>query len=320
MPRARSAADAAPASASAPTGSLAAVSNPLFLRKLARLHLRARHTLSSRPGSTPLPRGTQASGIEVENYKAYGAGDDLRHLDWNAYGRLDQLVVRTFRAEREAPLHLVVDVSASMAHPPGDDKFGFAIGLAASLAYVSVHHHDPVCITAVSGRWRDGYQRSPQFRHRGTLQEIHAFLFALQAGGTTAIGPGIDAALGTQRPAGLAVVISDFLAPPAAYEAALLALVARRLTVVVVRVIGADERDPTRLFRRGELVDAESGRRRLIRLTAANVARYEHNLSAHLAHLRSFCDRHGIACCIADTGAGLEQALFRDLPAVGVLR
>ena len=318
MPRARSAADVA--AAPAPVGPLAAVSDPGFLRKLARLHLRARHTLSPRPGNTPLRRGTQASGIEVENYKAYGAGDDLRHLDWNAYGRLDQLVVRTFRAEREAPLHLVVDVSASMAHPPDDDKLGFAIGLAASLAYVSVHHHDPVRITAVSGRFGDGRHSSPQFRHRGTLQEIHDFLFALQAGGATVIGPGIDAALGTHRAAGLAVVVSDFLAPPATYEAALLALVARRLTVAVVRVIGPDERDPTRLFRRGELVDAESGRRRLIRLTPANLARYEHNLTAHLAHLRSFCDRHGIACCIADTGAGLEQALFRDLPAVGVLR
>jgi len=28
---------------------------------------------------------------DIESYRTYTPGDDLRHLDWNAYGRLDQL-------------------------------------------------------------------------------------------------------------------------------------------------------------------------------------------------------------------------------------
>ena len=58
------------------------------------------------------------------------AGDDLRHLDWNAYGRLDELLIKTFRAEREAPMHIFIDASASMAVPADDGKFAFALGLA----------------------------------------------------------------------------------------------------------------------------------------------------------------------------------------------
>src|SRR6266436_8600812 len=107
---------------------LAAVLTPAFLRKLDRLHLAVRRSLSTRPGNTPMPRGAQGSGIELESYKPYGPGDDLRHLDWNAYGRLDQLLIKTFRAEREAPLHLFVDLSASMAAPLTDNKVGFAFG------------------------------------------------------------------------------------------------------------------------------------------------------------------------------------------------
>src|SRR5436309_2773016 len=99
------------------SAALSAVLTPSFLRKLDRLHLTVRRSLSTRPGNTPMPRGSQGSGIELENYKEYGAGDDLRHLDWNAYGRLDQLLIKTFRAEREAPLHIFVDTSASMTVP-----------------------------------------------------------------------------------------------------------------------------------------------------------------------------------------------------------
>src|SRR5215813_10896858 len=140
---------------------LAAVLSPDFLRKLDRLHLMVRRSLSTRPGNTPMPRGAQGSGIELESYKAYDPGDDLRHLDWNAYGRLDQLLIKTFRAEREAPLHLFADVSASMAVPVTDNKIGFALGLAVSLAYVSMRNNDPVRIVGIGGALPQLYVSSP---------------------------------------------------------------------------------------------------------------------------------------------------------------
>ena len=50
-----------------PTAALAAVLAPAFLRKLDRLQLTVRRSLSTRPGNTPMPRGAQGSGIELEN-------------------------------------------------------------------------------------------------------------------------------------------------------------------------------------------------------------------------------------------------------------
>src|SRR6185436_8787965 len=91
-----------------------------LVAKLDRLRLTVRKTLSTRPGQTLMPHGSQRSGIEIESYRTYTPGDDLRHLDWNAYGRLDQLLIKAFRAEREAPLHLFVDCSASMGFPESD--------------------------------------------------------------------------------------------------------------------------------------------------------------------------------------------------------
>jgi uncharacterized protein (DUF58 family) len=298
---------------------LAAVLAPGFLRKLDRLHLRVRHSLSTRPGNTPMPRGAQGSGIELENYKPYAAGDDLRHLDWNAYGRLDQLLIKTFRAEREAPLHVFIDASASMAVPAGDDKMAFALSLAASLAYVSLRNNDPVRVVGLSGALPRLHIASPFFRHRQALPRLRDLLLHVRPQSSTVLATGIAAALREQRTPGVAIVLSDFLMQPDIYEAALGDLVARRFTVAALRVIGPGERDPVRLFRRGQLIDAETGQQRFITLSRDNLARYQAALKEHLERLQTFCNRCGIVFVIADTAAGLEQVLFHDLPALGLV-
>jgi uncharacterized protein (DUF58 family) len=298
---------------------LATALAPNFLRKLDRLHLSVRRSLSTRPGNTPMPRGSQGSGIEIERHKAYDAGDDLRHLDWNAYGRLDELLIKTFRAEREAPLHIFIDASASMAVPADDGKFTFALGLAVSLAYVSVRNHDPVRAVGINSALPRACVAAPFLRHRNALHSLRDFLLQLRPRGDTALAPGIAGALADQRAPGVAVVLSDFLIAPDAYEAALADLLARRFTVAAVRLIGPAERDPTRLFRRGQLTDAETGRQRFVTLTTDNLARYERALSEHVGRLQAFCNRCGIAFCVADTGADLERCIFHDLPAAGLV-
>jgi len=311
---------ATPLRAASPATALAAVLAPAFLSKLDRLHLTVRRSLSTRPGSTPMPRGAQGSGIELENYKAYGAGDDLRHLDWNAYGRLDQLLIKTFRAEREAPLCLLIDTSASMAVPESDHKFAFSLCLAASLAYISLRRNDPVRIFGLADAWPQRHLGSPVFRHRDVLPQVRDFLLQLRPQGCTALGPGITAALRQQRSPGVAVVLSDFLTEAALYEAGLRELVTRRYTVAALRVIGPAERDPATLFRRARLADVETGRQRFITLSQDNLARYREALATHLEQLEHFCHRCEIAYATIDTGPGLDDALFRAFPAMGLLR
>lgn len=298
---------------------LGAVTTPEFLRKLDRLRLRVRHSLSTRPGNTPMPRGAQGTGLELESHKTYAAGDDLRHLDWNAYGRLDQLLIKTFRAEREAPLHVFLDSSASMHVPADDNKIGFAAALAASLAYVSVRNHDPARVVALGGALPAGFVASPFVRHRLGLDRMRQFLLDLRPAGGTALADGIAAALRARRTPGVAVVVSDFLVPPPVYEAALGMLVSRRFTVAAVRVLGPGERDPVRVFRRAQLVDAETGARRFVTLNPANLTRYQAALRDHLAALETVCRRCGVMLAVPNPAAGLDRALFEDLPGLGLV-
>lgn len=299
---------------------LDAVTTPAFLRALDRLRFRVRHALGTRPGNTPMPRGAQGSGLELEGHKAYAAGDDLRHVDWNAYGRLDEVVIRTFRAEREAPLHVFIDMSASMGVPAQDGKAACAAALAASLAYVSVAGHDPARLVALGGELPGGVAASPFVRHRAGVERLRAFLLGLRPGGGTRLADGIGAALRGSAGGGVAVVISDFLVPAAEYEAALGVLAGGGFTVAAVRLLGPAERDPAAHLRQVELEDAETRTRRRVTLTPTALARYRAALEAHTADLDAFCRRCGVAFAVTDPQAGVRSLLFDVLPSLGLLR
>lgn len=79
-----------------------------------------------------LGRAAGAS-LEFMDTRDYVAGDDLRHVDWRAYARTDQLRVRLFREEVAPALDVLVDTSASMAVTPA--KAQATADLRAAFAY-----------------------------------------------------------------------------------------------------------------------------------------------------------------------------------------
>lgn len=307
-------------STSSVAAAIADILAPPFLRSLARLRLAVRRAIGTRPGNTPMRRGTHPTGIEIEAYKPYDPGDELRFLDWNAYARLDQLLVRRFRAEREAPVHVFVDASASMGAPARDEKLAFAVGLAMSLAYVAVRHHDPARLVVLAGGAEGGFTASPVARFPPALLRIADFCRGIRAGGPTTLAAGVDAYLQRERTPGFAILISDFLVDPAEWRTAVDRLAARGFEIAALRPLGSGERDPSSLFRRGRLRDAESGAEKLISLSAANLARYEEALDLHLQDLHRHCAARAAFFAACDTSAGLVHCLFRQLPAMGMLR
>ena len=67
-------------------------------------------------GTVGLHQGARAgSSLEFKEHRDYEPGDDLRHIDWNAYARSDQLSVKLFREEVTPHVDVVVDASRSMA-------------------------------------------------------------------------------------------------------------------------------------------------------------------------------------------------------------
>src|SRR5512132_2537837 len=86
-----------------------------FVRELEvlrrRLEIRARsgnsgeHLAKRRGGSS-----------EFQEHRPYAPGDDMRRIDWAAYARTGEPVLKLFRAEEDVIARLVCDASASLAH------------------------------------------------------------------------------------------------------------------------------------------------------------------------------------------------------------
>ncbi|GAB4152857.1 MAG: DUF58 domain-containing protein [Planctomycetaceae bacterium] len=68
-----------------------------------------------------LGRGT-GSSLEFQEYREYTLGDDIRHLDWAAYGRSDSLMVRLYREEISPHTEILVDASESMTTGNGEKE------------------------------------------------------------------------------------------------------------------------------------------------------------------------------------------------------
>src|SRR5262252_6907951 len=83
--------------------------------------------------------------VEFAEHRQYYPGDEIRHIDWRAYGKTDRYYVKEFEEETNLKAYLVVDSSGSMAYAGQTvAKFEHARRLAAALAYLAISQRDAV--------------------------------------------------------------------------------------------------------------------------------------------------------------------------------
>src|SRR3984893_13472409 len=282
---------------------------PAFLRRLDGLVLGVQRARTVREGRRALGR-VQGLGIEPESFKEYTEGDDLRFLDWNAFARLDDLTIRTFRAEREIEVTILVDASASMGLPREDDKLGMALGLAASLAYVAMASNDAVRLGAFTTA-RGGAARvetTALHRRRETYPAFRPFVNAVRCGGDTRMAEAVGRLLLERRRAGTVIMISDFLVSAGEYEQE------RR------RVLG--DRESTGTYAPGHyrVRDSETGELCEVTLGAGAAAACRRRVERLSADLGAFCAANGIVYAQAVGASHFNDVVMREFPRLGVVR
>lgn len=293
---------------------------PDFLKRLDRLILGAKRARAARAGHRPLGR-VQGSGLEIENFRQYFEGDDLRFLDWNTFARFDDLLIRTYRPEREVEVTIFIDASASMALPEGDDKFGLARALGAALAYVAMNDNDPARLVAFgtpSGATR--LWATDFHRRRESYLTFKPFVASLRCGGQTRLGAAVGELLLERRPRGVVIVISDFLVSPIDYETAIDHLTAAGHEVKVVHVIGERESRgsfPPGLYR---VRDCETGEVREVAFGPQTAAACIRRVDQLAARLRDFCTAQAISYSPAFGATNLAEIIEREFPRLGLIR
>lgn len=284
--------------------------DPELIAKIATLPFRTQRLMEGALTGHHRSR-SHGSSVEFAEHKVYSPGDELRHLDWKAYGKLDKFYVRRFERETELRAYLVVDGSASMGYrgdrPGALSKLEYASFVAASLAYLLLHQQDAAGLLAF-GAERHYVPPRASTRH---LFELAAALDRLTPAGPTDLAGALTFIGETAARRGTVIVLSDLFDDAERVGAGLRHLVARHHQVLVLHVLDGDELDfpfeGLALFESMEddrrvLVDARAARGAFIREMQAFVARY-----------RQRCLEAGVAYRLLPTTRPLDQALAEVL-------
>jgi uncharacterized protein (DUF58 family) len=197
-------------------------------------------------------------GSEPGESREYRAGDDVRRMDWPVTARTTVPHVRQTEADRELETWLAVDLSASLDFGTARHlKRDLVLAAAAAMSHLTVRGGNRVGALVASGGGR--LRRLPARPGRRAAQGLLRAVAATDsAPGRVDLGALVEGLNRPRRRRGLAVVISDFLAPPAQWERPVRRLAVRH-DVLAIEVV-----DPRELALPDvgvlELVDPETGR------------------------------------------------------------
>jgi uncharacterized protein (DUF58 family) len=287
--------------------------NSEFLQRLEYLRIVARRVFA---GSVPGSRtGRRAGpGLEFAEHRAYSPGDDFRHIDWAAYGRLERLLLRLCQEEEDLAIYFLLDASASMGtgRPP---KFDHARRLAAALAYVGLASLERVRLVAVDGGVRAHLEAG---RGKSHILGVLDFLRGLAPGQQTDLARAVAAFLPHAPQTGLVVLISDLL-DPAGHEKPFLTLQGQGFDVWCLHVTDPLDLAPAGL---GDLAvsDAETKEVLGVHLTDEVRARLAAEAGKFRAEVQAWCLSRGIGYGEAPTQTPPDVLVLEVLRRGGLLR
>lgn len=177
------------------------------LSRLAAVPLMARRPMQGTvSGRHPSPH--RGASVEFAEYRKYVPGDDLRRLDWRAYGRSDRFYIKEFEADTNLRCCLVLDTSGSMEFgSQGVSKIEYARRIAAALGWMAVQQGDAVGLSCVAGRV---VQSIPPRRNPAHLTNVFDLLEQARPRGETQLVPILHELGETIRQRALIVILSDF--------------------------------------------------------------------------------------------------------------
>lgn len=278
-----------------------------FFQKLNTLKMSLNMRLSQ--GMSGIRKSSaKGSSVEFSDFREYMPGDDIRRIDWNAYGRTDKLYIKQFMEEKEGIFNIFLDTSSSMAF--GEKaKSTMALQIAAALAYIILGNLDRVYInemkenSLIKGKGAAG---GAAFSH--ILRELERISFD---GGTT-----LSRAI-RKRPiqnGGVSVVISDFL-DGAGIEDAVKYLAYKKQTILLVQILSREELE-VNYEGTVNMLDAEDGSRVKLTMSNAVVKQYKENLYTLQSRLQELARKYGGAYTMIPSDETLVNAVLSGFSGV----
>jgi len=247
---------------------------------------------------------------EFAEHRDYSPGDDLRHMDWTAWGRTDRYYVKQYEQQTNLRAYILLDASGSMdwklAGPV--TKFTYGCFLAACLSYLMCRQQDAAGMIAFDQGKRFHLAPASTPAH---LDRVFTHLEGLKPAGQTAIAPVFHELAQTMAKRGLVIVISDLYDEPDEVMKALQHFVYKKHQIIVFHIMDRAELEfPFKKI--VSFVDKETGQRleadpRFIKDT------YRSEMAAFIDRYRKECSDRNIEYVLTVTDAPYDLMLLNYL-------
>lgn len=252
--------------------------DPTALARFGRLELIARLVVEGvMSGLHKSP--FKGFSVEFAEHRQYGPGDEIRHIDWRAFGKTDRYFVKEYEEETNLKAYLVVDSSGSMGYAGRTvSKFEHARRLAAALAYLMISQRDAVGLVTFDTAPR---AMIPPRSAPGHFSVVCKALEDTKTGGEAPLSKILHTLAERIRRRGLVVILSDGFDQVDDLTSALRHLRHRRHEVLFFHTLAPEEEEFP--FRRPARF--------------RNLERFEHQLRVDPLALRAaYLERFGAFC------------------------
>ncbi len=282
---------------------------PAVVAQLANMELRARLVVEG--FITGLHKSPyHGFSVEFTEHRQYMPGDEIKHIDWKAYGKTDRFYIKQFEEETNLKSYLIVDASRSMDYASKGNlkKFEYASYIAAALSYLMIEQRDAVGLTLYDEAIRVSL---PPRATRLYLKELLKELELAVPAKTTGTAASLHLIAEQIKRRGLVIVLSDLFDKPESVMTALKHFRHKRNEVVVMQVLDPLERS----FAFGSdaiFKDMETQEELMTQPWHIQKA-YQQSMREFLGFYKQQCRENNIDYVLLDTSTPFDKALFEYL-------
>ena len=185
--------------------------DPLILAKIDNMALRARLVVEGYLiGQHKSPY--HGFSVEFAEHRAYGSGDEIRHIDWKLYGKTDRYYVKRYEEETNLRSYILLDTSQSMTYGSGEiTKLEYGSYLSAALTHLMLNQRDAMGLVLFDEKIRKFIPPRAAPSHANIIMGA---LDKIQSANDTQIRPTLDYMAERIKKRGLVILISDLLDDP----------------------------------------------------------------------------------------------------------
>ncbi len=282
---------------------------PAVVAQLANMELRARLVVEG--FITGLHKSPyHGFSVEFTEHRQYMPGDEIKHIDWKAYGKTDRFYIKQFEEETNLKSYLIVDMSRSMDYASKGNlkKFEYASYVAAALSFLMIEQRDAVGLTLFD----EGIRVSlPPRATRSYLKEILKELESAQPANKTGTSVSLNLIAEQIKRRGLVIVLSDLFDKPESVMTALKHFRHKGHEVIVMQVLDPLEKsfafDGDAIFK-----DLETHEELMTQPWHIQKA-YQQSMQEFLDFYKQQCRDNNIDYVLLDTSTPFDKALFEYL-------